>query len=530
MNVPLTPIRFLRRAETQYETNTAVIDGDCSWSYREYASRCRQLANLLRDLGAPPQARVAFLSFNTHHLLEAYYGTVLAGTIFLPLNIRLSAEDVAFILNDAQVDILFFHRAFLTILEEIRPRLSSVRHFIALDQGEEPDWIHPESYNQLISRQTTALDFDFMKLDENAVAEIFYTSGTTSRPKGVMLTHRNLYLHALNLGMVLAGSDRDVQLHTIPLFHVNGWGTPQTLTCLGGTHVMMRKFDCAGVLELIQKHQVTMFAVVPAMAIALLNHPGFDHYDVSSVRRISIGGAAANPSLVRAVEDAFGCECLTGYGLTETCPALTLSLIKESLQLDPDDVYKVKAMTGYPLPGTELKIVDENDNDLPWDGVSEGEIVARGDGVMEGYWNRPEENATVMRGGWFHTGDTATINPQGYVMIVDRKKDIIISGGENISSIELENAVLEHPSVLECAVIPVPDTKWGEVPKVLVSLKPGRNVSEEEILTHCRARLAGFKMPKSVDFLDELPKGGTGKILKRILRERFWTGQAKRVH
>ncbi len=530
MNVPLTPIRFLRRAETQFGPNLAVIDGDRSWNYTEYASRCRQLANLLGDLGVKPQAKVAFLSFNTHHLLEAYYGTVLAGTVFLPLNIRLSSEDIAFVLNDAEADVLFFHRAFLPVLEEVRPQLQSVRHFIALDRGEGPDWVHPESYNQLISRQPASLDFDLMKVDEDSVAEIFYTSGTTSRPKGVMLTHRNLYLHALNVGMVLAGSDKDVQLHTIPLFHVNGWGTPQTLTCLGGTHVMIKKFETAGVLERIEKHRVTMFAVVPAMAIALLNHPGFDRYDVSSVRRITIGGAASNPPLVRAVEEAFGCECLTGYGLTETCPGLTLSFIKAALAPDPEEVYRLKAMTGFPIPGTELKIVDENDKELPWDGVSEGEIVARGDGVMEGYWNRPEDNEAVMRGGWFHTGDTATINPQGYVTIVDRKKDIIISGGENISSIELENAVLEHPSVLECAVIPVPDTRWGEVPKALVSLKPGRAASEEEILLHCRARLAGFKMPKSVEFLEELPKGGTGKILKRILRERFWTGQAKRVH
>ncbi len=530
MKIPLTPIRFLERAETQFGNKTGVIDGQRRWSYRQYAGRCRQLANLLKAFELRPGGRAAFLSFNTHHLLEAYYGVNLAGGVFLPLNIRLSPEDVAYILNDSGAEILFFHRAFLPILEEIRPELRSLRLFVALDDGKGPDWVRPESYERLLGEQPSRLDFDFMNVDEDEVAEIFYTSGTTSRPKGVMLTHRNLYLHALEAGTALGGGDGDVQLHTIPLFHVNGWGIPQLLTCLGGTHVMINKFEPAAVLERIQAHRVTLMCVVPTMATALLNHPGLSGYDVSSMRRISIGGAASNPTLVRDVERAFGCECVTGYGLTETCPVLTISLIKESLQLDQEERYRVQAMTGYPMPGVEVKIVDERGRDLPWDGVAEGEIVARGDGVMKGYWNKPEDTAEAMRGGWFHTGDTATINPEGYVTIVDRKKDIIISGGENISSIELENAVLAHDAVLECAVIPVPDPKWGEVPKALVALKPGRAASEEEILNHCRPLLAGFKMPKSVDFLPELPKGGTGKILKRLLRENYWAGQEKRVH
>ncbi|MFQ5739150.1 MAG: long-chain-fatty-acid--CoA ligase [Acidobacteriota bacterium] len=529
MKVPLTPIRFLRRAESQFGDKTGVIDGFRQWTYHQYADRCRKLANLLLSWELPKSSTVAFLSYNTYPLLEAYYGVLLAGGVLLPLNIRLSAEDVRFILNDSGAECLFFHRDFADLLEEIRGELTTVRRFVVLDQGLEASWIEPGTYGELLQAQPRGLEQDVMEIDEDSVAEIFYTSGTTGHPKGVMLTHRNLYLHALESGLLLQGNDADVHLHTIPLFHVNGWGTPQLLACLGSTQVMLEKFDARGVLEEIQQRGVTTFPLVPTMATTLLHYPHLESFDVSSVRRITLGGSAANPRLVSELEEAFDCECFSGYGLTETSPVLTLSVLKDHLQLEGNERLTTQAMAGYPIPGVELKVVDDQDHELSWDGASAGEIIVRGNGVMEGYWKRPAETAEAMRSGWFHTGDIGTVDPNGYVQIVDRKKDLIISGGENISSIEVEKIVLGHSAVMECAVIPVPDSKWGEAPKALVVLKPGRSASQEEILNHCRSRLAGFKLPKSVEFFDSLPKGGTGKILKRELRNRCWQRQSRKV-
>ncbi len=530
MKIPLTPIRFLYRARDQFGKKVGVVDGEHSWTYERYIQRCHRLANLLLSWSVEPFSRVALLSYNTHHLLEAYYGVILAQGIFLPLNIRLSAEDFRYILNDCEAQYLFFHPDFLPIVEEIRPQLKTVRKFVSLESDGHPDWAEACSYDQLLEQQSDELEFDILQVDEDAVAELFYTSGTTDRAKGVMLTHRNLYLHALEAAIAVGIKESDVQLHTIPLFHVNGWGTPQYVTCVGGRHIMLKKFEPQEVFEQIQLHRVTRFSLVPTMAIALLNYTDRQEYDVSSIRKIMLGGSAATADLVRQVEEIFQCECLAGYGLTETSPILTVSSPKTYLQTDEQSRFKLQAMTGYPIPGVELKILDEEGRELPWDGASIGEIVVRGDTVMDGYWKRPNETEKALRGQWFHTGDLATVSAEGYVLIQDRKKDIIISGGENISSLEVEKALLAHPALLECAVISVPHHTLGETPKALVVLKPDQQVTEQELIAHCREHLAGFKLPQSVDFFDSLPKGGTGKILKRKLREPYWSGQAKRVH
>jgi acyl-CoA synthetase (AMP-forming)/AMP-acid ligase II len=300
---------------------------------------------------------------------------------------------------------------------------------------------------------------------------------------------------------------------------------------MGARHVITRRFDPTEVLELIQRERVTNFAMVPTMAIALINHPNLKDYDLSSLDYVAIGGAASPMELMRDVETRLGCRCYGGYGLTETTPVLTQSFIKHHLEGLPDDErWRRQAMAGYPMPGVELEIVDDNDQPVAHDGVAVGEVVVRADNVMLGYWKLPEETAQVMRSGWFHTGDMAVVDDEGYYLIVDRKKDIIISGGENISSIEVEKAVYAHAAVLECAVIPVPDDRWGEVPKALVVLKAGESLTEAVLIEHCREKLPGFKVPKSVEFYDALPKGGTGKILKRELREKYWKGYDKRVH
>jgi fatty-acyl-CoA synthase len=272
------------------------------------------------------------------------------------------------------------------------------------------------------------------------------------------------------------------------LFHANGWGVAHFLTLLGGKHVMMQRFETKEVFRLIEKEAVHSCSLVPIMATALVNCPERSKYNLSSLRRIVIGGAASSPTLIREVEEKLGCECYSGYGLTETSPALSLSPIKPELGWQGEQRFAGQAMAGYAIPGVELRVVDANDNDVPRDGLSIGEIIARGDGVMEGYWRQPSASAEALRGGWFHTGDMATVNEDDYLLFVDRKKDIIVSGGENISSLELEKAILAHPAVLEAGVIPVPDEKWGEVPKALVVLEPNAAATESQLIEFCSSR------------------------------------------
>ncbi|HKY03875.1 MAG TPA: fatty acid--CoA ligase [Blastocatellia bacterium] len=526
MNLTLTPIRFKDRAEALFGGKVGIVDGDVRLTYKEFGERADRLSNALTELGVVRGERVAWLGYNSHQLLEAYYGVVQMGAVLLPLNIRLTPAEIGFILNDSESVAVFYNRDFLPIVEAVRSTAETVKHFIPIEASEGGG----ADYDRLLA--SAAADFTPPgDIKDDDLAELFYTSGTTANPKGVMMTHRNLYLHAMQVYAGMSVKDSNVQLHTIPLFHVNGWGTPHTITGAGARHIVVSKFDPSEVLELVERERVTHFSVVPTMAIAIINHPKLKDYDLSSLEHIGIGGAASAPDLIREVEQKLGCRAYSGYGLTETTPVLTFSFIKDHLKgLSDEERWKRQAMTGYPMPGVEMSIMDPDDNHLPRDGRSVGEIVVRADNVMAGYWKQPEDTAHVTRGGWFHTGDMAVIDEEGYFLIVDRKKDIIISGGENISSIEVEKAIFAHPSVMECAVIPVPDERWGEVPKALVVLKPGRSATEQEITDHCRGHLPGFKVPKSVEFFESLPKGGTGKILKKDLRERYWQGHEKRVH
>jgi len=521
VNIPLTPIRFLRYAEQQYPTRTAVVCGQERFTYAQFAVRVSKLAGALRKSGVKPGDRVAFLSANCHRLLEAYYGVIEAGGVLLPLNIRLSADELAYILNDAGASVLFLQKQFQELVESFHPKLSTVKAFYSLDAQAREHWLTPEDYETLLSG-TEPVRRDIMEIDENELAELFYTSGTSAEPKGVMLTHRNIYLHAHNTGLGLPTERDAVELHTIPMFHANGWGVPHFLTLLGGKHVMMQRFDPIEVFRLIQAERVNHCSLVPAMATVLVNCPERTKYDLSSLRRINMGGSASSPTLVREVEEKLGCICFSGYGLTETSPVLSISLMKPGLDPQGEERFVRQAMTGYAMPGVEIRVVDSNDQDVPKDGKSIGEIVARSDGVMAGYWQQPEATAQAMRGGWLHTGDMATWGEDGYLLIVDRKKDIIISGGENISSLEVEKAILSHAAVMEAAVIPVPDKMWGEVPKALVVLRPEQSTGETELIQHCRQRLAHYKCPRSVEFFESLPKTSTGKILKRDLRKKYW--------
>ena len=524
MNIPLTPIRFLRYAEQQYRGKTAIVCGDQRFTYAQFADRASRLAGVLREADVQPGDRVAFLSLNCHRLLEAYYGVLEAGAVLLPLNFRLAPQELAYILNDSGTKVLFLQKEFLEVVNSFRESVPNIQSFFLLDAPPEERWLSPKNYEDSLA-DTTPHRSDVMECDENSLAELFYTSGTSADPKGVMLTHRNIYLHALSVIVTFITKPDSVNLHTIPLFHANGWGTAHSVTFVGGKHVMLQRFTCAEVFQLIQRERVDSLSLVPIMATALVNSPDRQKYDLSSLEWISIGGAASSPTLVREVEEKLGCACFAGYGLTETAPVLSTAKLKPGEQFDGGELYAARAMTGYAIPGVELRVVDFEDNDVARDGKTMGEIVARSDGVMQGYWQQPAATAEAMRGGWFHTGDMATISEDGRILITDRKKDIIVSGGENISSLEVEKALGAHPNVYEAAVIPVPDEKWGEVPKGLVVVKPGCELSESELLEFCRSRLAHFKCPRSIEFVEALPKTATGKILKKNLRNKCWADQ-----
>lgn len=520
MNVPLTPIRFLRYAEQQFPNKTAIVCRNERFLYSQFADRAARLAGALKGVGIEPGDRVAFLSINCHRLLEAYFGVLEAGAVLLPLNVRLAPSEIAFILREASPKILFLEKVFLPLVESFRQEVPT-KKFILLDDRPAVSWALSQSYEELIAA-ATPYRVDIMQVDEDALAELFYTSGTSANAKGVMLSHRNVYLHALNGCLTFDPTREHVHLHTIPLFHANGWGSAHGITFIGGKHVMIQRWDCGELFRLIEQERVTGLALVPTIAIALVNSPERSKYDLSSLERVTIGGSASSPTLIKEVEEKLGCTCYAGYGLTETSPTLSVAFTKAGCDWQGEERYRGQSMTGYAIPGSELRIVDADGNDVPHDGQSVGEIIARGDGVMMGYWNQLAATAQVLRDGWLYTGDLATIDEHGYLLIVDRKKDIIISGGENISSLEVEKTLSAHPDVYEVAVIPVPDEKWGETPKALVVLKPEARTTAQELLEFCASRIAHYKCPRSVEFMTALPKTGTGKILKRQLRDKYW--------
>jgi fatty-acyl-CoA synthase len=524
MNIPLTPIRFLRYAEQQYSSKTAIVCGDQRFTYAQFAERASRLAGALREAGVQPGDRVAFLSLNCHRLLEAYFGVLDAGAVLLPLNFRLAPQELAYILNDSGAKVLFLQKEFLEVVDSFRESVPKIQIFFLLDASPDARWLSPKNYEESLASASPHRS-DVMECDENSLAELFYTSGTSANPKGVMLTHRNIYLHALSVSLRFNTNADNVELHTIPLFHANGWGVAHSVTFAGARHVVISRFVPAEVFRLIEQERVSSLSLVPIMALALVNCPDRPKYDLSSLEWISIGGAASSPTLVREVEEKLGCTCFSGYGLTETAPVLSTAQLKPGMEPKGDQRFVAQARTGFAIPGVELRVVDLEDNDVPRDGKTMGEIIARGDGVMAGYWKQPEATAEALRGEWFHTGDMAVMNEDGYILIADRRKDIIVSGGENISSLEVEKALGAHPNVYEAAVIPVPDEKWGEVPKGLVVVKPGSKLSESELLEFCRGRLTHFKCPRSIEFVEALPKTATGKILKKNLRTRYWAAQ-----
>jgi len=516
MPVQLTPLRFLAQSERREPDKTAVVCGGTRLTYRQYADRVRRMTGALGALGVDRGDRVAYLGLNCHRLLELYYAVPARGAILSPLNVRLTAPELLFILQDLEPRLLVTDQTLLPMAKALQAQTGLP--IVLLDGPRDTDGVL--FYEDLLAA-ADPIDLMAGDVEESDVAEIFYTSGTTGRPKGVQLTHRNLYLHALGVAISAPIYPDEVQLvGTVPLFHVNGWGAPQFIVAQAATQVVTSRFDPAEFYRLVAGEGVTLAMLVPTMLAAVLNYLDRERYDVSTLRRVIIGGAPPPAALIREAREVLGVDCSVGYGLSETCPVLTLATIKDSLKdLPAEEQYSLRAMTGLPIIGCDLRVAGADGQEVPSDGRTVGEILVQGDMVFGGYWRRPEESAQAIVDGWFHTGDMAVVEPSGYLRIVDRKKDVIISGGENISSVEVEDALYAHPAVLEAAVVARPDERWGEVPYAFVALRPGAQATPEEILGHLKGRIAGFKIPHGLTILPELPKTGTGKVVKLKLRE-----------
>ena len=528
---PLTPLSLLERSVRVFPDKTAVVYGTQRWSYHAFATRVRRLANALRDAGVELGDRVAFLCPNTPPLLEAHFAVPLAGAILVAINTRLSADEITYILDHSGAKLLVVDSELAPLVAPAIGKVATLQTVVTIVDGqagapgERLDGPEYEAFLAAGSHECTP-----SPVEERDTISINYTSGTTGRPKGVMYSHRGAYLNAIGECLEVGLTSESVYLWTLPMFHCNGWCFPWAVVAMGATHVCLRRFEPAIVVELIMQQGVTHFCGAPTVLIMLLNSPSIHDLRLDHPLHIVTAAAPPSPTILQAVEE-LGAKISHVYGLTETYgPHTICEWHSEWDELPAAQRARLKSRQGVPyIHAAELRVVDENMVDVPADGQTLGEVVMRGNNLMQGYYRQPEATAEAFRGGWFHSGDVAVMHPDSYIELRDRKKDIIISGGENISTIEVEQAIYQHPAVLEVAVIAVPHELWGEVPKAFVTLKSGSELSEEELMAFCRERLPGFKSPKAITFGD-LPKTSTGKVQKFVLRAQEWAGQEKGIH
>ena len=527
MEVALSPLEFARRTRALYPAREAVVDGALRLTYRQFFDRCDRFSSALQALGVEAGDRVAYIAPNTHAQLESFYAVPQIGAVLVPINYRLSPEEFAYIITHSGASVVCAHEDYLECVEGLRPTLPAVRHFIALEGRLRADgaaasrgpgeWL---DYETLVSEASS----EFMKpeIAERDLLTINYTSGTTSRPKGVMITHRNAYMNTVGTLLHLPMRLTDRYLWTLPMFHANGWTFVWTVTAAGAAHVCLRKIEPGKLFDLIRAERVSMLCAAPTVLIAIAGAPAESRGNAPTGLRVVTAGAPPAAATIERIEGELGWTITHVYGLTETAPFITVCEPRpEHDALSAGDRAVIKARQGVELiTSGQLRVVDEHDRDVPQDGATVGEITVRGNVVMEGYYNDPDATAIALRGGYFHSGDAAVVHPDGYVDIRDRLKDVIISGGENISSVEVEGVLLRHPSILEVAVVGMRDTKWGEAPHAFIVLKPGAAAAPEELRAFTREHLAHFKCPHSFNFVPDLPKTATGKIQKFVLRGR----------
>jgi len=516
MEIPLTPLDFARRTRKLYSDREAVVDEDLRLTYAQFFDRCDRWSSALQSLGVRQGDRVAYISPNTHAMLESYYAVPQIGAICVPINYRLTANDFVYLINHSGARVVCAHSTFLDALDSVRNELPHVRSFVALEEARD-GWL---DYETLVA--SASPNFTPANIAETDLITINYTSGTTSRPKGVMITHRNAYINVVGTLIHHPMTVSDRFLWTLPMFHANGWTFIWIVTAIGGTHVCLRKVEAAAVFDLVKHESISMLCAAPTVLISIANAPDEMKRHARRGVRVMTAGAPPAAATIERVEEELGWTITHVYGLTETSPFITVCEPRpEHEPLSTSERAVIKAHQGVELlTSGDLRVIDENGNEVPRDGETLGEIVVRGNAVMKGYYNDPKATEAVMGDGWFHSGDAAVVHPSGYAEIRDRLKDVIISGGENISSVEVEGALLRHKAVQEVAVVGLPHERWGEAPHAFVVLKSGRSATEAELLSFARDNLAHFKAPHSVTFVDELPKTATGKIQKYVLRGR----------
>ena len=515
METPLSPMEFARRARRLYRDREGVVDGELRFTFGEFLERCDRWSTALQSLGVGQGDRVAYIAPNTHAHLEAYYAVPQIGAVLVPVNFRLKPEDFAYIINHCGAKAVCVHPDHIGVIDSIRDQIPVAEVFVALE-GSGDGWL---DYEQTLASHGP--EFVPVQINESDLITINYTSGTTARPKGVMITHRNAYINIMGTLVQHHLSPADRYLWTLPMFHANGWTFTWINTARGMTHVCLRKVEPAAIYQLIKDEGITMFCAAPTVLISIANAPKALREGAPQGVRLFTAGAPPAAATIELIEKDLGWELTHVYGLTETAPLITVCEPRpEHQELSIEDRSKVKARQGVELVSSgEVRIVDENGVEVPADGTTLGEITVRGNVVMAGYYNDPDATAAAIKDGWFHSGDAAVVHPDGYVEIRDRFKDVIISGGENISSVELEGCLLTHAAVQEAAVVGMPHEKWGESPHAFVVLKEGAQATEDELKEHVRSQLAHFKTPQAVSFVEELPKTATGKVQKYVLRQ-----------
>lgn len=515
MEIPLSPLDFARRARRLYADCEAVVDGDARFTYEAFFDRCDRWSAALQSLGVKPGDRVAYISPNTHAKLESFYAVPQIGAVLVPINYRLTPADFAYLIQHSGARVVCAHADYLDAIDSIRAEIPGVQHFVALE-GSRAGWIE---YEQVIAASATA--FHRPEVDENDLLTINYTSGTTSRPKGVMITHRNAYMNVVGTLLHFPMTPADRYLWTLPMFHANGWTFVWTVTAVGAAHICLRRVEPAMAFGLINRESVTSLCAAPSVLILLANAPPDLRNRARRGVRVLTAGAPPAAATIERVEGELGWEVTHIYGMTETSPFILVCEPRpQHSVLSIQQRAAIKARQGVELiTSGELRVVDVHGRDVPHDGETIGEIVARGNVVMKGYFQDPQATSAALHDGWMHTGDAAVVHPDGYVEIRDRLKDVIISGGENISSVEVESILLRHPAVQEAAVVGVPHEKWGEAPQAFVVLKNGAAVTEAELKEFARANMAHFKVPVAFTVIPELPKTATGKIQKYVLRQ-----------
>ncbi len=526
----LSPVKFLPRSAMVYGDKDAVVYNEKRYNYREFYARVNRLASALKKAGIEKGDKVAFICPNTPPMLEAHYAIPMIGAALVSINIRLSPREIAYIINHSDSKALFVDNEFAGLVKPILNELTNVKTLVNICDVSDDKPLDGPDYEEFISggsEEPVEIEVD----DEYQVATINYTSGTTGLPKGVMYHHRGAYLNALGEALEHCMNSQSVYLWTLPMFHCNGWCFTWGVTAVGATHVCLRKVIPEEIYRLVEAESVSHLCAAPTVLISMSTFPGAKDVKMKRTLNVITAGAPPAPTVIKNME-SIGAVVTQVYGLTEVYgPHSICEWQTQWDDLPADERAKIKARQGVPyITAHYMDVVNPSSMEpVPWDGETMGEIVMRGNNVMLGYYKQPEATDEAFRGGWFHSGDLAVVHPNGYVEIKDRMKDIIISGGENISTVEVESVIYTHPDVQEVAVIAIPDPKWGEVPKAFITPKPGTNPTAEDIINHCRENMARFKVPKAIEFC-ELPKTSTGKIMKYKLREKEWAGRDRKVN